>query len=255
MLTQVGGEGREPLHAVRMYLPVVAVLGVLVSVLLTILGLALLSSSFHARLPTLRPLFDEERPSAESTAPHAMSIGVASESRSAGVPGGAPWDGPQDARHDDQRGGSWRSRSPLSIPSVRAISSECSKPAGRATATGDSAMTASRWCSVHARRPLEPARRGGRDRDARKTAITAGLCSLRYAREGLGADRRMMEVRFTIDGDGSVRRVSGTRDTLRTPELANRIKQIVETWRFPAPLAGAPVQVIYPFTFRRAVPK
>jgi hypothetical protein len=61
----------------------------------------------------------------------------------------------------------------------------------------------------------------------------------------------LIEVRFTVDGEGRVGEVAIVRDTLGDPEVAARIVTLLPSWRFPAPAAG-PVTWAYPFTFRPA---
>jgi hypothetical protein len=58
-----------------------------------------------------------------------------------------------------------------------------------------------------------------------------------------------VEVRFTVGPSGQPSDIEVVRDSLDSPEVVERIKTVMPTWRFPTP-AGAPQVYSYPFTFK-----
>jgi hypothetical protein len=58
-----------------------------------------------------------------------------------------------------------------------------------------------------------------------------------------------VEVRFTVGASGQPSHIQVVRDSLDSPEVIERIKTVMPTWRFPSPAGGAQVYS-YPFVFK-----
>ena len=60
-----------------------------------------------------------------------------------------------------------------------------------------------------------------------------------------------VELAFTVDASGTVRRTTLARDGLHSRPVARCLKNLLDGARFPAPAAG-PMRFAYPVTFRTA---
>ena len=122
------------------------------------------------------------------------------------------------------------------------------------TARGYRLLAATRPVERLAAAPADDmTRRGELSREEIVTVVRANLAAVQACYEKhLETDPELagkMDIRWTIDRRGEVRRAEVQASSMQSPEVGRCICREIESWKFPQPRGDGEVRVTYPFVF------